>query len=102
MPIETADDRALMLADFGESVSFMPGGWHKSYITAIFDNQYQSVDAGGSVSFAVVQPRLTVRTADIPNAVEGDCFLVRGNLYAISILMDDGTGITEIALEAQS
>jgi hypothetical protein len=101
MPVETADDRAFMIADFGESVTYMPTGRVKSTITAIFDNQYQSVDAGGTVSFAVVQPRLTVRTADIPNAEEGDCFLVRSTLYAVTILMDDGTGITEIALEAQ-
>jgi hypothetical protein len=101
MPVETANDRALMIADFGESVTFMPTGRAKSTITAIFDNQYQSVDAGGTVSFAVVQPRLTLRTADIPNAVEGDCFLIRNKLYVITILMDDGTGITEIALEDQ-
>lgn len=101
MPVETAADRALMIADFGESVTFMPVGKRKTNITAIFDNQYQSVDAGGTVSFAVVQPRLTVRSADIPNATEGDSFIVRSTLYKIVILMDDGTGITEIALEEQ-
>ncbi len=101
MPVETADDRALMLADFGESVTFTPSCGSASTITARFDNQYQSVDAGGTVSFAVVQPRLTVRTADIPNATEGDSFTVRSNDYVVTILMDDGTGITEIALEEQ-
>ncbi|MDB2650172.1 hypothetical protein N9Y19_04535 [Porticoccaceae bacterium] len=101
MPVETADDRALMIADFGESVIFMPSKLPDSTITAIFDNQYQSVEAGGTVSFAVVQPRLTVRSSDIPNAEEGDCFRIRGKLHVVTILMDDGTGITEIALEAQ-
>jgi hypothetical protein len=101
MPVETAADRLLMLADFGESVTFMPKIGSEATITAIFDNQYEAVDAGGSVDFAVVSPRLTVRTSDIPKAEDGDTFLVRNIWYTARILMDDGTGITEIALEAQ-
>jgi hypothetical protein len=101
MPVETANERLLMLSDFGETVRFMPQVGLHSSITAIFDNQYQAVGAGGSVDFVAVSPRLTVRTADIPHAEEGDMFLVRDSLYVVTILMDDGTGITEIALEAQ-
>jgi hypothetical protein len=101
MPVETAADRLLMLADFGESVTFTPNGGSQATITAIFDNQYEAVDAGGSVDFAVVSPRLTVRTSDIPNAADGDTFVVRSTNYTARILMADGTGITEIALEEQ-
>lgn len=101
MPVETADDRLILLADFGESVTYTPNGGSGTTITAIFDNQYDAVDAGGSVEFATVLPRLTVRTSDIPNAADGDTFVVRNNSYTARIIMDDGTGITEIALEAQ-
>jgi hypothetical protein len=101
MPVETADDRSLLIADFGESVTFISNTGSQATITAIFDNQYQAVDAGGTVDFAVVSPRLTVRTQDVSNAVEGDSFIVRGSTYDVVIVMDDGTGITEIALEAQ-
>lgn len=101
MPVETADDRKLMLADFGETVTYIPDNGDNVSVIGIFDNQYQAVDSGGSVEFAMVSPRLTVRTQDIPNIEEGDAFSIRGNLYDVTIIMDDGTGITEIALEAE-
>ena len=49
----------------------------------------------------MVQPRLTVRTADVPNIEHDDTFIVRGVLYDTAVIMPDGTGITEIALEEQ-
>jgi hypothetical protein len=101
MPVETADDRAIILADFGESVTFMPEVGANATITAIFDNAYEAVDAGGSVEYQMVQPRLTVRTQDIPNIEEGDGFTVRGETYIVRVIMADGTGITELALEAE-
>jgi len=101
MPVETAADRLLMLTDFGETVSFIPEVGSQTNITAIFDNEYRAVDAGGTVNFIAVEPRLTVRTSDIPNAAEDDVFIIRDKLYDVKVLMDDGTGITEIVLEAQ-
>lgn len=101
MPVESASDRLLMLTDFGENVSFVPSFGTSVVIKGIFDNTYHAVDAGGSVNFVSVEPRLTVRSSDIPNAQEGDEFIIRGILYDVKIIMDDGTGITEIALEVQ-
>lgn len=100
MPVESADDRAAMLADFGESISYTHNRVTTT-ITGIFDNQYVEVDAGGEVGFAVQQPRLTVRTADVPDCVEGDTFVVNSVTYLSRIVQDDGTGITLIALEKQ-
>lgn len=101
MPVETADDRSYMLADFGELVTFTPVVGQSSSITGIFDNTYEAVDSGGSVSFAVEQPRLTVRTSDVSGVAEGDAFTIRSSSYIARVIMADGTGITEIALEAQ-
>ena len=101
MPVESADDRAAMLADFGVSISYTVQGGSAATITGIFDNQYVEVDAGGEVGFAVQQPRLTVRTADVPNCTEGDTFVVGGVTYLSRIVQDDGTGITLVALEKQ-
>ncbi|MGA0081655.1 MAG: head-tail joining protein [Sedimenticolaceae bacterium] len=101
MPVESADDRAAMLADFGEAVTYTVQGGSAATITGIFDNQYVEVDAGGEVGFAVQQPRLTVRTADVPNCTEGDTFVVGGVTYLSRIVQDDGTGITLVALEKQ-
>jgi len=99
MPVETADERLILLADFGESITFMPKIGSEATITAIFDNQYTGLDAGGSVEVSMVQPRLTVRTSDVPNIDQDDTFIVRGTWYDIAVIMPDGTGITEIALE---
>jgi len=101
MPVETGDDRLYMLADFGELVTFAPAVGSSRVITGIFDNTYEAVDSGGSVSFAVEQPRLTVRSSDVSGISEGDAFTIRSSSYIVRIVMADGTGITEIALEAQ-
>ncbi len=101
MPVETADDRKLLIADFGEAVTFIPEIGQNITVTAIFDNQYHAVDTAASVDFSMVQPRLTVRTEDVSGIEEGDAFSIRGSLYDVTIIMNDGTGITEIALEAQ-
>lgn len=101
MPVETAADRLILLADFGETVEYVSSVGVTKQITAIFDNQYTGLDAGGSVEVSMVQPRLTIRTADAPNIDQDDIFIVRGVLYDTAVIMPDGTGITEIALEEQ-
>jgi len=101
MAIETGIERAIMLADFGELVKFKPFNRSSSFISGIFDNTYEAVDSGGSVSFAVEQPRLTVKTSDVLGISEGDLFTIRSSSYIARVIMADGTGITEIALEAQ-
>ncbi|MBT5286054.1 MAG: hypothetical protein HOL29_08830 [Euryarchaeota archaeon] len=99
--VETADDRLIMLSDFGEQITYSPIGGDSKTVTAIFDQVYESVEVGGSVPIAMSQPRLTLRTADVEGVEEGDGFVVRSLTYAVTIVMADGTGITEIALEAQ-
>ena len=101
MPVETADDRLIMLADFGVAASFTPaGGGAPSAITVIFDNAYEAVDAGGGSTFAVTQPHVTARTADVSGATEGATLAIDGVTYTIRVVMPDGTGITEMMLEA--
>ena len=100
MPVETAVEREALLADFGETMSYTPSGGTATDITAIFDNAYQAVDAGGTIAFAVSQPKILCRTADVSGAQEGDSIVYGGTTYTMSIVMDDGTGISEIMLEA--
>lgn len=102
MAVETADDRAIMLAiaDFGVSASFTPVGGTASDVIVIFDNAYEAVDIGGSVSFAATQPRVTCRTTDVPGVTEGATLAIDGTTYTIRVIMPDGTGITEMMLEA--
>ena len=101
MPVETDADRLIMLADFGQSVTYTVQGGSAATITAIFDNQYLEVDTGGEVGFAIQQPRLTCRTSDVVNCTEGDTFVISGTTYKSRVVQDDGTGITLISLEKQ-
>jgi len=100
MPVETATEREVLLADFGETMSYTPSGGTATDITAIFDNAYQAVDAGGTIAFAVSQPKILCRTSDVSGAQEGDSIVYSGTTYTMSIVMNDGTGISEIMLEA--
>jgi hypothetical protein len=101
MAVETAADRLVMLTDFGQSVTYTVQGGSPATITAIFDNQFIEVDSGGTVGFAIQQPKLTCRTSDVVNCTEGDTFVVSGVTYLSRVVQDDGTGMTEIVLEKQ-
>tara|TARA_A200000159_G_scaffold164392_1_gene193815 strand:+ start:2104 stop:2409 length:306 start_codon:yes stop_codon:yes gene_type:complete len=100
MGIETATEREVLLADFGETMSYTPSGGTATDITAIFDNAYQAVDAGGTIAFAVSQPKIMCRTSDVSSAQEGDTIVYNSTTYTMTIVMDDGTGMSEIMLEA--
>lgn len=99
MPVETADDRTAFLADFGEAAIYTPDGGVASTITVIFDNDYTTVDAAGTVSFAMQEPRAITKTINVPNAAEGDILQIRAVDYVIRVVMDDGTGMTDLMLE---
>lgn len=101
MAVETADDRSYLLADFGVSATYTPVGGSASTITGIIDNAYEEVDPGGSVSFAMTRPRFTCRTADLPSISEGATMVVEGLNYVVRVHMPDGTGLSELMLEAQ-
>lgn len=101
MPVETADDREILLADFGETALYTPIGGTQTSIVGIFDNAYEAVDAGGTVPVAVTQPHFTCRTADVASAQDGDSIVIRGVTYIIRVVMGDGTGITDLILEEQ-
>ena len=99
MPVETAEDRAALLADFGEDVKFNPASGSRKTVTGVFDNIYEEVEAGGTVGVSMQQPRLFVRTADIAGATEGDAITINDLDYTIRVVMSDGQGMTELALE---
>jgi hypothetical protein len=101
MPVESADDRAILLADFGVSITYTVQGGSAATITGIFDNEFLSIDAGGDIGFADQNPRVLCRTADVVNATEGDTFVIGGVTYLSRVVQDDGTGMTVIQLEKQ-
>lgn len=101
MAVENAEDRAFMLADFGVPVRYNPVSGSARTITGIIDNAYEEVDTGGSVAFSMTRPRLTCRTADLVGITEGATMVVDGANYVVRVHMPDGTGFSELMLEAQ-
>lgn len=68
-------------------------------INGVFDNETIPVDAGGFAQIHQEQPRLTVRTADVPSIAEGEAMVISGVTYAVRAWIHDGTGVTEVQLE---
>ena len=105
MPVEVLADRRIFIADFGVSCTGTLIGGGSVTFTAIFDAQHALEDAGGFVAFSVDQPRLTCVSSDILSLAEGDTVSVPvdgvDTDYTIRVVMPDGTGVTELALEKQ-
>ena len=97
MTVELAADRLALLADFGVSASFTPSGGVASTITVIFDNDFEAVE-GGSVQFATTEPQVMCRTADVSGAAQGDAMVISSVNYTVQVVMDDGTGMTQLML----
>ncbi len=105
MAVETLDDRKVLLADFGVSCTGTPTGGGSVSFKAIYDAQHSLEEAGGFVSFSLDQPRLTCVSSEVSTLAEGNTVVVPVNSvntnYTIRVVMPDGTGITDLALEKQ-
>lgn len=100
MAVETAGDRAAMLADFGVDSTYTPDGGSPITVKVIFLNEYYSVEAG-NVGMEMSQPIAVLRSADAPNLAHNDTFLIEGITYKSVNVRPDGTGMTEVAMEQQ-
>ena len=98
--VETATDRSLLLADFGEAGTWTPSGGSAATLTALLSKEHEEVDTGGAVSIDMSHPRVTCRTVDVSTAAEGDTFAIGGVTYTVRVVMTDGTGMTQLVLEA--
>jgi hypothetical protein len=105
MPVETLDDRKLLVADFGVACTGTPTGGGSVSFTAIYDAQHALEEAGGFVAFSLDQPRLTCVSSEVSTLAEGNTVVVPvdsvNTNYTIRVVIPDGTGITELALEKQ-
>ena len=102
MPIPFADDLAAILnvEEFATSVTYRrKGALGDSTINVIFDNETVPVDTGGFVPVHEEQPRVTCRTADVPNLTETDQFVISFTVYTVRVWTHDGVGVTTVHLE---
>ena len=102
MAIEGNTERAVFLStdDYGQSGVYTPAGGSGSTINGIFDSSDQLVDLGGRVGVTAGDPSFHCRTSDVSSAAEGDALVTGGVDYTIRDVIDDGTGMTQLILEA--
>jgi hypothetical protein len=103
MAVETATELAIFFEtdDFAVDATFTPVGGAASTVKGIFDKEYLEMESGGSVAFAINQPRFVCATSDVSTAAEGDAIVISATDYKIVVVQDDGTGTTTLVLEEQ-
>lgn len=101
MAVETATELAIFFEtdDFAVTATYTPAGGSPTSIKGIFDNEFYEADAGGSVTFAIEQPRFTCASSDVASAVEGEAIVINAVSYTINVVQRDGTGVTMLILE---
>ena len=103
MAVETATELAIFFEvdDFAVTASYTSSGGSAADVKGIFDKEYLELDSGGTVAFAVNQPRFQCATSDVSNAAEGDAITISGTSYVVRVVQDDGTGVTTLVIEEQ-
>lgn len=67
-------------------------------VAGIFDNGY-TLGSVGAYGMASTQPTLTLSTANVPSAPEGQAAVVNGVAYVVASHEPDGTGVSRLLLE---
>jgi hypothetical protein len=88
------ENTAAYFVDFGQSASV--GG---VVVSAIFDSGY-SLGSAGAIGMASAQPMLTLATASVPANPVGTAVVVGAVNYTVGAHEPDGTGISQLMLEA--
>ena len=104
MTVETAEDRATLLADFGETVLFSPGSTYPNRndnsesITVIFDNGFYDVPLDAAAGTAK-NPSVLTRTADTEDAARNSMIERGEDRYKVVEVEPDGNGFSVLSLE---
>ena len=75
-------------------------GGNGASINGIFDNGDGLVDLGGRVGVTATDLQFVCRTSDVSSAAEGDALVTGSVNYTIRDVIDDGTSMTTLTLEA--
>ena len=102
MGVESDTERAVLFStsDFGQVATYTPSGGSGSSINGIFDNGDGLVDIGGRVGVTAGDPQFVCRTSDDSSAAEGDALVTGSVNYTVRDVIDDGTGMSTLVLEA--
>ena len=75
-------------------------GGNGASINGFFGNGDGLVDLGDRVGVTATDPQFVCRTSDVSSAAEGDALVTGSVNYTIRDVIDDGTGMTTLMLEA--
>jgi hypothetical protein len=103
MSVESADDRATFLADFGTEVTWTLAAGGASTLTGIIEDAAMLAQGIVETGYVTAGPSLLCRTADIPTGgAQGDALTIDAVSWKAVSLMADGTGFTRVTLERAS
>jgi len=88
------------VSEHGTAANYTPSGGSVSAITVIFRHDYYLEDVG-NVGVETQQAVITVQTSKVPGIAHGDLIEIDSTNYNVVGVRPDGTGISEIVLEAQ-
>jgi len=86
--------------EHGTAANYTPSGGSASSITVIFRHDYYLEDVG-NVGVETQQAVITVQTSKVSGIAHGDLIEIDSTNYNVVGVRPDGTGISEIVLEAQ-
>jgi hypothetical protein len=86
--------------EHGSAATFTRAGQAGVAVTCIFRNEFFAVD-DGMVAVESSQPLVTVQSSKVSGVAHGDTMTIDGVTYNIVAIKPDGTGITDLVLEAQ-
>jgi hypothetical protein len=87
-----------ILSGLGDEVEYVTEAGTYN-INGIFENEYFEIPSDMSVGVVGSQPKLTIKTSDIPNANTDDEVFVDGNNYRVVSIHPSGDGVTTLILE---
>lgn len=101
MPVESSADILdfFELDDFADAATYTPMGGSASTVLGIFDNPQASRNATDLIDVTIPAPQFVCRTADVPNAADGDAIVIRSVSYLVRVSLNDGTGVSTLLLE---
>lgn len=85
--------------DFADVATYTPINGRPVIIQGIFDNPQASRNATDMMDITIPAPQFVCRTADVPNAADGDSLTIRSTHYYIRVVITDGTGVSTLILE---
>jgi len=96
-------DEVFRTNDFAENATFFQtsGSGTGSTIPVIFDSSYTESNVGG-VLYQNSDPRVQVRTSDVPSVKVGSLIVLRSTTYYVRTSDDDGTGISTLHLSKEA